>query len=449
MKPVRLLTTDKAKLRKASRQAVEDYFISLLPTIDNTGWLHTKNRYKKECINRYREDFKNNTVKNIHLINYISASAPTHAIDGWSLLARATESLLRNDPYSALHLGYYAELRAAMSLLASEGIAVFSTRHPVILPTKTSTASIEKARRWDATTRKYRTKGERVNTHAVIWPMIQHWTQQKRAAELIDQLVRPQEHRLSSWLDRLGATQPVRAIAENWLKTWGMDLPLLDDDHHNRNLASYRPSEFRLPPELMAADAIDFVGDLWSLFEPTAGGRFVNLERLLLRKALRQARQNVTVNELEEKFHINHQLATEWATFLSDPNDPKPIMFAEARSKIDGANCAMEIISRAALLLFLATGATRQILADCGYTSETLSFYWKRHYIARATPRGASLPDDPLDMWSDISASIQDARTWRTQATEGASLSKWRHDQAGVVSQISSLELAGIWGAIP
>ena len=69
------------------------------------------------------DDAKAARINEPHFREYVAASAPTHLIDGWSYLARAIDALLRGDAPAAVHLGYYAELRAAMSLLAGGGIA--------------------------------------------------------------------------------------------------------------------------------------------------------------------------------------------------------------------------------------------------------------------------------------------------------------------------------------
>jgi hypothetical protein len=67
-----------------------------------------------------------------HLAQYIAASSILHCADGWSYLGRAINCLLKGDPHRVVHLAYYAELRAALSLLASEAIGVFSRNNFVI-----------------------------------------------------------------------------------------------------------------------------------------------------------------------------------------------------------------------------------------------------------------------------------------------------------------------------
>ena len=66
------------------------------------------------------------------IAEYVAASAPLHASDGWHYLARAFGAISHGDRNTAIHLAYYAELRAAMAILASEGIGVLNYVHVVV-----------------------------------------------------------------------------------------------------------------------------------------------------------------------------------------------------------------------------------------------------------------------------------------------------------------------------
>jgi len=444
MRPARLRNPDKTIVRLASRTAVQGYFAGRSPTARQTSWLDAGNRYREKATETYGTDFKAtpNTVDAAALIEYIAASAPTHSIDGWSYLARSTDAVLRGDLCSALHLGYYAELRAAMSLLACEGIGVFNRRHPVIA--KAGVTSIARACVWNGT--KY--VEQAVGTHAVVWPLLGHWASLERAARLLDALIAPDGHGLRTWLDALGIPRPLRAISKRWFRRWGIDLSMLSEDHEARNMVSYRPSELRLPPTPSASRATDFVSGLWSLFEPSAGGRFPQLERALLRKVIRESGRPVPPAALEAAFTLDADVAASWSSFLSETQDPLPLSLAEQSSDVESPDCALQVISRAALLLFLATGSTRQHLINAGYSGETLEFFWRRQCEARFDGPAASLPDDPIDLWRDIADYLDDAREWLGRAGPGVSLGQWRSAQPEVANKIVGLELAGVWGLV-
>jgi hypothetical protein len=52
-----------------------------------------------------------------------------HMIEGWRYASAATTAFLNNSQQTALHFAYYAELRAALSLLSWSGIRVKQRGH--------------------------------------------------------------------------------------------------------------------------------------------------------------------------------------------------------------------------------------------------------------------------------------------------------------------------------
>ncbi|SFP82982.1 hypothetical protein SAMN05443579_11618 [Variovorax sp. PDC80] len=446
MRAARLRSQEKAIVRLASRPAIQNYFSSLAPALRNKLWLKASNRYKKSASETYATDVAATAVNEAHLIDYIASSAPTHVIDGWSFLARASEALLKGDLGAALHLAYYAELRAAMSILACEGIGILNTKHPVVKPSGVDTAIITKAEFWQKHNRTYNLKA--AGTHSIVWPLLSHWGSLEKAAKLLDGLVAPEGITLRGWLDAVGSPRPVRAISQKWFKSWGLDLGLLNDDHQSRNTVSYRPAELRGMPTPTAPEVIKFVSELWWLFEPNSGGQFPRLERALLKKVLKSSKRPLTAPVFEAALGMSPATANGWAEFFANASDPSPILFAEQASDVNSKNCAFQVISRAALLLFVATGSTRKHLIDAGYTAEDLDFFWRPQCEVRFSGPKENLPENPIDLWQDIADHLLDAEKWRTEADVNASLGEWRKVQAGVANQITSFELAGVWGLV-
>ena len=123
----------KATLRKASRKSVEEVLPQLKRYFKLNKWLGNNNRYLVNVTKLLFEDTQpGRAIKHRHLAQYIAASAPLHCADGWSLLGRSIDCHSRGDTDAARHFAYYAELRAAMSLLAVEGVGIFSDRHFVV-----------------------------------------------------------------------------------------------------------------------------------------------------------------------------------------------------------------------------------------------------------------------------------------------------------------------------
>ncbi len=433
-KRFKLKLQHKRLLLKASRVKVEEYFVSFPRRYRSKKWLHKSNDYRHLCTYRYEGDVQAtpSVVNHGDLIAYISASAPTHIIDGWSYLGRAVDATLRGDAYSAIHLGYYAELRAAMGLLASEGIGIFQSAHPIVDNHNT--------------THPFRGGG----THKVIWPILKYWATLRRASDLLDDLVMPSSIPLSKWLTITKSRIPVRAIAQSWLASWGVDLAVVDDDHDCRNLASYRPSEFRRPKRLDVYDQANFVEELWQLFEPSAARRFPNLERLLLRSARRKETQNAPAISDVQGLGLTVNDSSDWVAFLQRDDDPIPLRLAEEWVPVEDPTCHLRIISRAALLLFIASAAARRLLSNAAYTSDDIRFWWSRHGEDRALWNIGSVPNDPQDLWADIAQAINDSAAWRgNHSSNGTSLREWRQSQSGALLDFGGFELVGIWALMP
>jgi len=440
MSSCRIKTSGKQTIRRASRSAIQDYFISLPANRRNRTWLSKTNRYRRFCITRYAADTKMNpsAVRDKDLLAYVGSSAPCHAIDGWSFLARAVDSAMRGDTYSAVHFGYYAELRAAMSLLGAEGIGIFDNKHSIV--TRGGKVSLF-PRKGDVTANP--------STHAAVWPILQHWASLSRAVDLIDDLIAPNGIPFSSWLSTAGGIHSVRALAKKWFSSWGLDLEVFDADHDRRNMVSYRPSEFRkASPD--ADSATRFVEDLWSLFEPGTANRFPILENLLLRKAWDQLHCGKPQEQRLKQLGLTGDEMDKWTHFLDCSDYPLPLSLAEQQSAVEDPMCHLQVISRAALLLFVATASARSLLTQAEFTSETLAFWWKRHGEERAIWGLGQSPEDLFSVWADIDNQRQASANWRSAKGQSAiSLRDWRRDNPGITDDFGSVELIGIWGLIP
>ncbi len=446
MRPVRLTTTAKQLLRRASREPIENYFVTLAPQQKQLRWLPQGNRYRTRCTGQYREDLDAHAVDDAALTGYVAASAPTHVIDGWSTLGRAVESALRGDTYSAVHLGYYAELRAAMSLLGCEGIGIFDNRHPVVRRNG-GTSHLPHVQVWNPQQNSYSARP--VGTHAIVWPVLRHWSSLQRSGDLLSQLVRPNGVSLPDWLDAFNAVTPARELGRHWLLAWGTDLSVFEDDRSARNLASYRPSELRLPPASPAPQVVEFVEELWRLFEPSNGARFPRLEALLLRRALRLAHGAQVTQAAVEGLGMTAAEAAQWVTFLSAHNEPIALTAADNQLPIEDADCHFGIIARAALLLFLATAASRRLLVNGNYTPTILDFWWKARGVSHGIWEAGAHPAHPFDTWADIAGSLQASRLWRDNAGGAFSLRAWRRASVEPLDDLGAFDLIAMWGLMP
>jgi len=183
MPRLKLNTRQKTTLRKSDRVAVRAVSGRLALHIRRGKWLGNNNVYRQDCIkvlDAPRQ--RHRPINHRHLSEYIAASAPLHCMDGWSFLGRALGCHAQGDADAARHLGYYAELRGAMSLLAAEGIGIFSSRHFVL-----------------ESPQRCRELGLR-GTHRVAWLALEHWSGLKRSADLLATVIEPGGIPLVDWL---------------------------------------------------------------------------------------------------------------------------------------------------------------------------------------------------------------------------------------------------------
>ena len=261
-----LTSAKRAILNSASRPAIRRCMTRIQQHWDHGLWLSSRSRYRANCIRQIDRDSPDKhtwTPTHVHLSDYVAASSITHCFDGWSYLGRALDAELAGDPDAARHLGYYAELRAAMSLLAGDGIGVFDRTHVVV----SDSGRCECLR------------GE--GTHRFAWEALQVWADGAAGVSTLQQSIKPGGVSLREWLTHYPAS--VRFIAATWLKQWGLDLSRLADDREARNLASYRPTAFTSSGPTSVEHTVATVARFWEMCEPGAAGGFPVLDRHLLR----------------------------------------------------------------------------------------------------------------------------------------------------------------------
>src|SRR3954452_380716 len=118
-----LSKAQRAELAKHSRPGTAIAARRLNRFLVDERWIGKTNIYAGDASDRLRRDAKaKRTPRGRNLAQYVAASGPLHAVDGWAFLSRALEACAKGDPDAARHLGYYAELRGALSLLASQGV---------------------------------------------------------------------------------------------------------------------------------------------------------------------------------------------------------------------------------------------------------------------------------------------------------------------------------------
>jgi hypothetical protein len=442
----KLPTTTKRTLRKASREALEESFSFLKRHFKNSRWVGTGNRYGRNTIGRiYADTRPGRSLNQFHLTQYVAASAPLHCADGWSLLGRAIDCHARRDRDSARHFAYYAELRAAVSLLAAEGVGIFNTSHFTV-------EKIKQCGRFGG------------NTHKITWPVLEYWAELKRSSDLLGSSIRINGVALEEWLEHFPPRGSLRAIGGRWLRTWGLDLRLFSDDRDIRNEASYRPTKLTERAVLSVEDSSDFICALWSLCEPAVQAPFSGLDRHLLRLALEETFFGIrgvtaAANASQFRSDVTGMLSQivsdptaqhEWLGFLTRASEPRdPVVLSEARQTdpIDTPRQHLQMISRAALLLRVATAASSRLLKETNVSGADVEFWWSAMGEERGLWMSTQQPTNFTDLWADADAAVKSITEWRTKTQPAdRGFLQWRQKHSYDISVLGGCERIALWG---
>ena len=444
----RLDAAGKALVRKASRQHLSGYFSAASSALRKSQWLAKSNRYRKNCIESYWRDVQSTNIQDADLTKYVAATAPTHIIDGFSFLSRGLEAALRGDVYSAIHFGYYAVMRAAMALLAAEGIGVFNNQHPVFVSANASIVLKRQFEEWKPRNSRY--EKSTATTHKLIWPCLETWSKKADAGSLLTRIMKPAGIELHRWLQGVGISVPNKLLMQRWLDAWGVDLASTTSDRARRNLASYRPSELRPPVLLPASATIDFLTALWKLFEPQpTSTRFPSMEKHLLRDVFRTAGVGMPNVASLIGIGIEADEARSWEEFFGELESLAPLVDARGSADIDAARCHFQVLSRAALLLFVGAGASRQHFISGQISLADLKFWIERFGEDRLLWQRGAMPQNPLDTWADTEVAIQDIREWRETQPPDFTMFSAYESVPSALRRLSSFEAVTVWSLMP
>lgn len=392
-------------IRTADRARVASALSGVLP-LSGDRWFPRGNGYVPNASARVEKDSNVITPGRAqNFLRYLASSSFTHCADAWGFAGRAIDGILRGDLPGAVHLLYYAELRAAISLLASEGIFIGNVDHFVA----DSTGLQEFGKQG----------GKKVGTHRFAWQALQAWTDGPRAQALFGAVVRPGGEAFDDWVASLTSRAAQAKISELF-KLMSLDLKEFDHDHQRRNTASYNPG--RLHPRDLSVGAIrDLVSEVWSVLEPGPGGAFTALDDALLPDLLRSIftavrRPGVAWTDWVEQLAPASQTGTAFLAKLqaSTPGTSTgglmEAMYASKPSETDPRIFFRPMLARTVLLLRLATGSAITLLREGGQTAASVRPWIDSLATARGLWPDAGLLDDPHDLWADIELALDEAR---------------------------------------
>ena len=408
---------DKARLNRASPVGIRSYTTGLVGHFANDTWLDSNNIYRRNAGKQVTKDKKHNKAKNsTDLGEYVAASVPLHLVDGWSYFGQALYAHVCGLPEIALHLGYYSETRAAMSLLAGQGIGIFARHHCVVeasgkigfLPSE----------------------HEILGTHQAVWAYFDYWLQSRTASVILGEVIRPYTIPLEEWIQELPCTAggTWNRVAASLIRGFGLDLKRLAKDRGLRNRASYDPSELLGYHRPHNGETVEFVLDTIRTLEPSgAGGGFGLLDQQLLGQAIELQFQASTGSTPLDAFgryksEVEDMLRNVGAGRLAGPAtrqllmDEKRLTVHDSlvrRASAEGdTGDPRPLLSRAAILLRMATGSAYEFMRATNVDLEMTGSWWQKKALDTGLWRNADTPDEMMDLWADVDYALEQLEGW-------------------------------------
>lgn len=391
-------------------------------------------------------------IRQSQINTFLAASSLSHMLDGWTYLSNAFNAILSGDEATAIHLSYYAELRSAMSILASEGLGVFSTQHIGAFSPTTNR---------EFPTNRYRPIGTRINdrrpTHQFTWEAMEKWSSStaKPNAEIL-KIFKVQGRDFYELTEHFhpttaGSTLLTVNAVKGWLKDWCLDIKLYQKDRDNRNEVSYRPQRIKnFDERINFQSMLNNLEKYWSVISPSAVDRFSLLDRYLLRKLYSSLYSNIAttspkIDLIRNAFNqhgINNESLFSFLDFQA-PYEDDHIIFSNAN--IRNRN-SLSILARATLLLRISIGLVEQLYIDGGMTKADLSFVWENYGVESGFWENTNTPVDFTNLWFDIQPYFNDMFVDINSAGAMNDLSsiKQRHPEG--INYFGQIHRASLWG---
>jgi hypothetical protein len=369
------------------------------------------------ALKRHANVNKSYTINQAKINTFLAASSLSHLLDGWMYLSNAFNALLNGDKGGAIHLSYYAELRSAMSILATEGVGVFDQKHIGVFSPSTNCEFPKNYFKGTPPSVSY--KQPPSPTHIFTWDAMEKWA--NSAYKPSPEILRIFRIRGFDFIELTEFFHPRATpvlsvkIVKQWLKDWCFDIKSYRNDRANRNEVSYRPQrikEFDKP-----VDFNSIITDLtlfWEALSPSQRDRFMLLDTYLLRKLFRtlydklsprQTYEELVVNAFEQR-GLHDQTLINLLSF-TEPYQNDHLIFRHAR--VDELT-PLSIMARATLLLRIAVGMVSQLYRSGDVAKNELGFVWNSYGIDSGFWPTGSIPNDFDVLWTDVQTPISDIK---------------------------------------
>lgn len=387
------------------------------------------------------------------LAYFVASSAPLHCLDACRNLGRALSAVNRGDWRTATHLGYYSEIRSAMSLLATQGIAIGDDEH-VIFPVTGAPRVI---------------RG--LGTHKLVWEALDFWSKSDSAVQLLHSSIRPGSIGLRDWFAAADASvAPGRLISSEWFSAWGIDLNRMSSDREARNEVSYNPSGVVAHPTVGTLDGCSFLTDLWSAFEPSSDAQFPELDIQLLRAGLSiwweqtegcnvatgnpdvRASFQGFLDRVLDRLQPVGRSRDEWKSILQYPSGARtPDLLTRASNPTSkGSVGCFNVLARASLLLRVSIGASAGLLKHAGSNKDEFEVWLAGIAVECGFVDNQSVIESLSDLWSDVREGVDYiGQIAAVPAATTETRRSWLDRTAKFELSLTGAERIGLWGLEP
>lgn len=385
---------------------------------------------------------KINAIDPSRLAEAVAISIPTHCVDGWSFAARAFNALLAGDMHGCRHMAYYAQLRAALCLMANLGVGLFNGINFAV----DATGAIV---RIDPTPNPSK-RG--IGTHEIVWSALDEWSKDPVQSEIFLDLIKLRNTSLRDVLVTLWPGFAAAATVGQLIRVWGIDLKRGMDDRGYRNTSSYAAHALNVIPAYVATN-LRFVEKMWIMFEPSGGAGFDTLDRFLLRRVLLAQHEatapgtNLDGGPIDLQYAylsagIRNLCSKDFLLNKVENTQLEIIRFADANSTPAPPH---QMLARALLLLRTAMAFTHTSLSEAGVNTASGDLHgWLENFAENRGFCNAAKPlGDGTGLWDDIVVAAADLRRSRTPAP--TDLMSWKSSNNNGLPLVAEAERIAVW----
>lgn len=376
---------------------------------------------------------------------YMGVSTFVHTIDGWSYLNNAINAYLNGEPSIAIHMSYYAELRAALAFLCTEGILVANNHQVCIdrsnsayIPNRQSSSSM------------MINKG----THVATWEIIKEWINNlSKPTNILEYFTyRGKTFKtLIPYIPNSSMTNPGQVtFVKNWLKTWCFDIQKYEEDKKGRNTSSYNANINRSFSPSSLKDGLSILNEFWKLLEPSTDS-FLKIDQYLfalyLNEVYNSCGTSMSRDNFIKDFYRNSGLSEDNILTRIFINNEESVLIKHAKDhqidSITGDVLPLTIIARSILLLRFCSGACAFLFKKNGIRKNDLDFYINKvgqDYGIWDTVN----PADLKDLWTDINDLLLDFEDYFNTSTPN-NIYNLKHTFTEYSDIYTQLSRAGLW----